>query len=178
MCVTDDPKLDEKLRLLRDHGADRSRHFWHPVVGFNYRLTNLQAAIGCAQLEGLDSRITTYRRIGHNYSSELSRLFGSSVILHPEMDWATCVFWMYTFVISSLREAKRDELISRLRKRGIETRPMFYPISKLPPYQSGEQNPRSNAISKTGLSLPTYSGLNDQDIQSIVESVASCIRNL
>lgn len=178
MCVTDNPTFNEKLRLLRDHGADRSRHFWHPIVGFNYRMTNLQAAIGCAQLESIERRIAAYRRIGRSYSWELNQAFGSSVTLHPEMDWATCVFWMYTFVIPNLREKKRDELISKLRRVGIETRPMFYPISMLPPYLSGKKNTWSSAISKTGLSLPTYSGLNEEDIQAIVESVVRCFKSL
>src|SRR5579875_1058693 len=174
MCLTNDPMLEERMKLLRDHGADRKQHFWHPAVGFNYRMTNLQAAIGCAQLESLDERIEKYRMIGRAYASRLVETFGSSVTPHPEMRWALCVFWMYTLLIDSLDPIKRERLRSHLAEEGIETRPIFYPISKLPPYRGEPRvsdNPNAASISSRGISLPTYEGLERPDIDVIVDTL-------
>ncbi len=172
MCLTNDEQLREKLKLLRDHGADRNRHFWHPEIGFNYRMTNLQAAIGCAQLESLEARIEKYRRIGHWYSQTLVERLGSKVIPHPEMSWAKCVFWMYTFIIQDLNPRQREKLQSFLASKGIETRPIFYPISTLPAFSSEEiQNPIANELSGKGISLPTYEELEENDILKICDSI-------
>lgn len=172
MCLTNDPILEAKMRLLRDHGADRKLHFWHPVMGFNYRMTNLQAAIGCAQLQSLEKRIEKYRNVGYAYSSRMLEMFESKVTPHPEMSWAKCVFWMYTFLINDPNPAKREQLQSFLASEGIETRPIFYPISKLPPYQEYYMdNPVANRLSERGISLPTYEGLEVADIQKICDSI-------
>ncbi len=173
MCLTNDLPLMEKMKLLRDHGADRKEHFWHPEVGFNYRMTNLQASLGCAQLQSLDKRIEKYREICHFYSSHLIEMFGSKVTPHPEMNWAKCVFWMYTFLLNNLNPERRKHLQSFLASEGIETRPMFYPISKLPPFQKYQiENPVAKELSEKGISVPTYEGLTESDVRKICESIA------
>jgi len=167
MCLTDDEALAEKMRLLRDHGADRNRQFWHPVIGFNYRMTNLQAAVGCAQLKSLPKRIRKYQRIGHAYTR---RLDSSKFAPHPEMKWAECVFWMYTLLVVGINEKRRDRIIEQLKKDGIETRPIFYPISSLPPYQKERTNNTvAKSLSKRGISLPTYASLTNDDINYICD---------
>lgn len=178
MCLTNNSLLEEKMKLLRDHGADRTKHFWHPITGYNYRMTNLQAAIGCAQLKTLDKRIEKYRSIGHWYTSNLSETLQDDIAPHPEMTWASCVFWMYTFLIKALNLEKREKLLDLLDKRGIETRPIFYPISKLPPYQvydSGDNN-IAQYLSSRGLSLPTYQELELQDIEIISHAVVDSLK--
>jgi perosamine synthetase len=160
MCLTDDLQLKERMKLLRDHGADRNRHFWHPDMGYNYRMTNLQAAIGCAQLESLETRIEKYREIGHAYTSALVDSLGSRITPHPEMNWVKCVFWMYTFLVGDLNFAKREKLQAFLSSQGIETRPIFYPVS-----------------SQKGLSLPTYEGLEDNAILKICDSVKAFLQS-
>jgi perosamine synthetase len=179
MCLTNDPSLQDKMKLLRDHGADRKRSFWHPVSGFNYRMTNLQAAIGIGQLKGLNKRIDKYRQIGNIYTTYLSELMGQRVIPHPTEDWAKCVFWMYTCLIRDLAPQEREKVRVRLRKKGIETRPIFYPISKLPPFQkfSGD-NPVAWNLSKGGISLPTYQDLEPSDIHAIVKALADVIKQV
>ena len=173
MCLTDDEALSEKMRLLRDHGADRTRHFWHPVMGFNYRMTNLQAAVGCGQLKSLPERVRQYQRIGHAYTK---RLDASRFTPHPEMDWAECVFWMYTLLINGTKARQRDRVIERLNGDGIETRPIFYPISRLPPYRiERANNPVADSLSRKGVSLPTYASLTNDDINYICDRLeANC----
>lgn len=179
MCLTRDPSIEEKLKLLRDHGADRKQHFWHPIIGYNYRMTNLQAAIGCAQLQSLEKRIENYRMVGREYASSLKEKFGSHVTPHPEMPWSRCVFWMYTLLIDSLDPIKRERLRSYLAEEGIETRPIFYPISKLPPYQGDAEmsNPNAISISNKGISLPTYEGLESTDIDVITNALHELVVN-
>ena len=174
MCVTSDPILEDKMRLFRDHGADRKVHFWHPVAGFNYRMTNMQAAIGCAQLKSLEKRIEKYRKIGHAYTSNLVESFGDKVTPHPEMSWAKCVFWMYTCLMNDLDPPKREKLQAFLTTQGVETRPIFYPISKLPPYQKYKVNNHvAIELSNKGISFPTYEELEEADVETICESVKS-----
>jgi perosamine synthetase len=172
MCLTNDSVLEEKMKLLRDHGADRNQHFWHPEIGFNYRMTNLQAAIGCAQLKTLDERIEKYRKIAHVYSACLAEAMGTKITPHPEKSWAKCVFWMYTFLINALNAAKREHLQSFLTSEGIETRPIFYPVSRLPPYRIYEtNNPVASELSEKGISVPTYEELEEIDIQKICRAI-------
>ncbi len=174
MCLTKDDRIESTMRLLRDHGALPSRHFWHPVVGFNYRMTNLQAAIGCAQLGSLDSRIRGYRRVGKWYTDILS---SAGLEPHPEMDWATCVYWMYTTMIEKLDAPELANLAKRLEREGIETRPSFYPISELPPYRHMRyRNPTTAYLSRHGLSLPTYYGMAKDDVRQVCSSLLKSIR--
>jgi perosamine synthetase len=177
MCATDDLELRNRMKLLRDHGADRSKHFFHSVIGYNYRMTNLQAAIGLAQLGSLDARVEKYRRIGHWYTSLLQEISNRKITPHPEMSWANCVFWMYTFLTDKLRQNGRERLLSRLDSRGIETRPMFSPISTLPPFKpNNSRNPVASSLSGRGVSLPTYEGLEQKDVQAICAEIESFLR--
>lgn len=94
------------------------------------------------------------------------------------MEWAKCVFWMYTFLINDIEEARRQRLETQLESVGIETRPIFYPVSKLPPYQSYEvSNPISLSLSSKGLSLPTYEELEETDIDFIASSVERFLKS-
>ncbi len=177
ICLTDDSDLRAKMQLLRDHGADRRQHFWHPIAGFNYRMTNLQAAIGCAQLQNLDERVEKYREIGHYYSSSLKERLGDMITVHPEMKWARCVFWMYTFL---LHDKRKNALINYLESNGVESRPMFYPVSSLPPYRKKKSNQKENRIaqslSEMGLSLPTYLDLRHSDIDAITTVIEDFVK--
>lgn len=174
MCLTNDSALESKMKLLRDHGADKRRHFWHPTAGFNYRMTNLQAAIGCGQLQSLEHRIEKYRKIAAAYRNQIQQTFGERITPHPQMDWAKCVFWMYTLLLNDVNSGTKEKLFSYLEDNGIETRPTFYPLSKLPMYKSKSGiriNPIANYISKRGISLPTYEDLQIEDITKIVDAV-------
>jgi perosamine synthetase len=157
MCLTDDYELAEKMRLLRDHGMSRTRSYWHEVVGFNYRMTNLQAAVGVAQLSKIDYILKRKREIAHSYEETLRGVSGLS--FPKEMPWAKHVFWMYSILINPGIQSSRDALASFLRTKRIETRPFFSPIHKLPPYVQRKGYPVAEKLAERGLNLPSSPNL-------------------
>lgn len=173
MCLTNDERLAERMRILRDHGMNPGKRYWYDFIGFNYRMTNLQAAVGVAQVKKLDEFAERKRAIARTYSSLLKDIDG--VVLPPEMAWAKSVYWMYSVLIAPTL-ISRDELIERMGGNGVETRPLFYPIHKMPPYQSGAAFPVAESLSKRGISLPSAVGLLPQDISLVANAVKEIIR--
>ena len=170
MCVTDNEELAEKMRLLRNHGMDPNRRYWHIMVGFNYRMTNIQAAIGLAQLKKLDKFIEVKRRNARLYSSLLEDVKG--IVLPPEEPWAKSVYWLYSILIEDDFGMSRDELMRFLEEHGVETRPFFNPIHIMPPYRTGESFPVTERLARTGINLPSSVKLTEEEI----EYVANLIR--
>jgi len=172
MCLTNDEELVQRMRILRDHGMNPNKKYWYDIVGFNYRMTNMQAAVGVAQLGKLDKFIEKKRQIARWYSEGLKGLEGKGLVkLHPEMPWARCVYWMYSILITHNFGVSRDQFIKKLAESGIETRPLFYPIHRMPPYRSVERFQVAEELSKTGISLPGGSKLAKEEIRIIVEAV-------
>jgi perosamine synthetase len=176
MCITNNEELAEKMRILRDHGMSIERKYWHVVTGFNYRMTNLQAAIGVAQLKKLDKFIEKKRQIAKWYAEELKELEDKELVkLHPEMNWAKCVFWMYSILIEDKAKTSRDELMKKLEKKGIETRPFFVPMHKLPIYNTNEKLPVAEKLAERGLNLPSSVKLEEKEIKFVAKSVKDLI---
>jgi perosamine synthetase len=171
MCLTNDEELAAKMRILRDHAMNPNKRYWHNVVGFNYRMTNMQAAVGVAQLEKLDRFVEKRRRIAQKYHSLLQGIRG--VTLPLEMPWAKNVYWVYSILIEDDFGINRDELMKRLEERGIETRSLFYPMHILPPYQNDERFPAAEELSRKGISLPSGGKLEEEIIE-----VASAVKDL
>jgi perosamine synthetase len=172
MVLTNDDELAEKIRILRDHGMNPEKRYWHEVIGFNYRMTNLQAAIGVAQLSKIDKFIEKKRRIAKIYAEELSGIPG--IILHPEMPWAKNVYWLYSILIDPNKaKISRDELSKRLEKEGIETRKFFYPLHEMPIYAKyGVYSyPVATTISRQGLNLPSSTKLTEEDARFIAQKI-------
>jgi len=176
MCVTNDKELAEKMRILRDHGMAPERRYWHLVVGFNYRMTNLQAAIGVAQLQKIERFIKKKREIAKLYAEELSSVDG--ITLHPEMPWAKCVYWLYSILVDK-KIKKKDEIVKELLKRGIEARNFFYPLHKMPIYRKYCRGSYeiSSRISESGLNLPSSVKLSERDINYIAEQLKYIIKS-
>lgn len=168
MITTDDDELAAKLRLYRGQGMDPERRYWFQVVGYNYRMTNIQAAIGLAQLERVDHHLAARRRVADLYDRALARL-GNRLILPVTESWARHVFWMYTVQLGEGAAKSRDQVILELDALGIETRPVFHPMHVLPPYQHLPSAPSPNAdlVSSRGLNLPTHGLLTEADIERI-----------
>ncbi|GIP55060.1 DegT/DnrJ/EryC1/StrS family aminotransferase [Paenibacillus vini] len=176
MVTTNDDSLAEKVRLLRGQGIDPNRKYWHTIVGYNYRMTNIQAAIGLAQLENIDWHVDRRRSVAAQYHQHLKD--EERLVLPIEKEWAFNVFWMYSIVLKNGGEQKRDELMLTLRKKGIETRPFFYPMHVLPPYddlQPPSEFPVSNEIAAQGINLPTHGGLSQEDIAYISSSISEAM---
>lgn len=171
MCITSDETLESKMRILRDHGMNTNRRYWHDVIGFNYRMTNLQAAIGVAQLQKLDQFIAKKRENASYYHRMLKDLRDDGLIsLHPEMPWAKCVYWIYCILIEDEFNLKRDGIINELMKKGIDTRPFFYPITIMKPYKKVSL-PHAEELSRKGLSLPSSLNLDFEDISKITDTL-------
>ena len=172
ICLTNDETFEKKIRILRDHGMNPNKRYWHDIVGFNYRMTNLQAAIGVAQVNKLDKCINKKRELANYYQENLKEMRDDGLLsLHPEMPWAKCVYWIYSILLKQKFNLERDELIEELGKRGIDTRPLFYPINMMDPYFKGEKLPIAEELSSKGISLPSSTTLDYKEISYITETI-------
>jgi perosamine synthetase len=166
--TTDDDELAARLRLLRGQGMDPKRRYWFPVVGFNYRMTNVAAAIGCAQLEQLPEFLARRQEISARYDTLLGGFPGLEIPwTHPR---ATRVNWLYTVLLGDhLSADDRDRVMALMAEDGIETRPVFHPMHTLPPYAQEDTFPVSTMLGRRGVSLPTHVNLSDDDLQVVAE---------
>lgn len=168
MVVLKQPAHAERARLLRDHGMSRDRKYWHTAVGYNYRMTNMQAAIGVAQLEVLPDILDRKLRLAGAYNRLLSGCGGTT--LPPKMAWADPACWLYTITIDEEVYGPRDEVVGKLLLNGIETRPVFYPLHEMPPYAGYagvREFPVSVGISRAGLSLPSSVSVSEKEAEEI-----------
>jgi len=174
MCLTDDEDLAEKMIILRDHGMKPGKRYWHDVVGFNYRMTNIQAALGVAQLSKLDKFIKKKREIASVYHDNLNDLAeDNKITLHPEMPWAKCVFWAYSII---LEDTDSEVFREKLSRRGIDTRAFFYPLNVMPPYKTGGNFPVADRLSSNGLNLPSGVEISEDTILFICERIREVLK--
>jgi perosamine synthetase len=167
MLTTDDDALTARCRMLRDHAMPPHRRYWHDEVGFNYRMTNLQAAVGVAQMERIDSFIQRKREIAALYREGLAGIPG--ITFAAEQPGCTNVFWMVSVLVEPPYVLSRDELIPALRARGIDSRPFFHPLDTLPPYFSAAPRPMALHLSRCGLNLPSSPALTDAQVAYVYE---------
>jgi perosamine synthetase len=175
MVVTNDTVLAERATLYRGQGQAFDRTFWHPVVGYNYRMTNIEAAIGLGQLEGLKGNIARRRSIASRYRANLSDVRGLS--FQAEGKDSEGVNWLVGVVLPVRSAAERDGVATRLWEWGIETRPFFYPIHTMPPYadENARSLPVAEELSGRGLCLPTWAGLTDDDVDYVSERLVAAL---
>lgn len=175
MILTDDPDLDRALRVRRDHGMSRERRYHFETLGFNYRMTNMQAAIGCAQLERLPEIQQRRRAQAEHYRTRFEALPGVS--WRPAAQWCDPVHWMATI---SLDDASlRDALIAHLSTRGIDARQMVFPIHASDHFRDAvdpTQFPVTNSVSFRSLHLPSSTGLAPADVDRICDEVATWLQ--
>jgi perosamine synthetase len=167
MVVTDNPDVSRRLKTMRNYGFTQERHFWHKVLGFSYRMTNIQAAIGLGQLERADELIRARIDHAHLYNSLLRDVPG--ITTPARADYARPVYWMYGILVEDEFGISRDELRQRLADRGIETRSFFIPIHLQPIYTAlySENFPVSEELGRKGFYLPSGSGLRAEEIEFI-----------
>ena len=162
----------DRAEMLRDHGMLKSHRYWHQEVGYNYRLTNIQAAIGVAQFERLDEFIKAKNHIATTYNSILSKYDYFQLPL--QVEGYTNSYWLYTFLIKNEAPFDRNDLINYLNIYGIETRPVFYSLHLMPPYKkfgNGIDFNNSLMISKSGISLPSSVNLSINELTYISEII-------
>lgn len=169
MVVTNDSELAQRMKLYRDHGMSPTKRYWHTVLGYNYRLTNIQAAIGVAQIERIDSIITIKLDIAKRYQKQLEGIEG--INLPPQAKWAKNVYWLYSILVNKDFGISRDDLIEELKLRGIDTRPLFPPLHKQPIYDTGQCLKVSEDLSQIGLSLPSSAGLQIHEVDRVCGAI-------
>lgn len=174
-CITtNSDAIAERARLLRDHGMSKARRYWHAEVGFNYRMTNLQAAVGVAQMERIDYFMAERDRILNTYKQFL---LPYGFLMNPHLDGTRSVNWLTSVLLPSGTREERDRLLEELKTHGIETRTFFYPMSAMPIYGGGE-NPVSSELSDRGFNLPTFPELTDEKIQYISETLIEAAKHI
>ena len=169
MVTTNDAALAARCRMLRDHAMPPERRYWHDEVGFNYRMTNLQAAVGVAQMARIDEFIARKREIAHLYQEALGTVPG--LTLPVELPGYTNVYWMYSILVGDEYGLKRDEVMVALRAQNIDSRPFFHPLDTLPPYQRGVPCPTALRLSRHGLNLPSAPSLTDHQVLYICDTI-------
>ena len=173
IVVTNDPDLAEKARSLRHYACVGDDHFLHGEIAFNYKMSNLQAAVGVAQMEKIDDLVEKRRRNASLYNELLESVDG--LTLPPEADWAKNVYWMYSVLVEDDFGVSRDRMIVELGKLGIETRAFFIPMHHQPCYKElqGGSFPVADELARKGINLPSGSKLTEEQVRYVVESIKS-----
>jgi perosamine synthetase len=176
MLTTDDDDLAARLRFLKDHGMSPDRRYFHSELAFNYRMTNLQAALGFAQLSQIETFIEKKRQILGWYRDVLGEVEG--LALNVQRIGYRNIFWMVNVVLDEHITLSRDEMCTHLKGRGIDTRPFFVPMSELPHLAElrtvtadGSDSSVSARLSRRGFSLPSGCDLTKEQVHRVVESV-------
>ena len=174
MVTTNDAALAARCRMLRDHAMPPERRYWHDEVGFNYRMTNLQAAVGVAQMARIEEFIARKRAIARLYQEALGAVPG--LTLPVELPGYTSVYWMYSILVGEAYRLTRDALMLALREQNIDSRPFFHPLDTLPPYQRGVPCPTALRLSRQGLNLPSAPTLTDNQVLYICDTLRKLSR--
>jgi perosamine synthetase len=178
MVLSGDPALMERMAMLRDHGMSKERRYWHLEAGFNYRMTNLQAALGLAQMERIGDFLNQRRAVVECYDARLGLIGG--IRTPPSVDWANNIHWLYSIEVDEERLGiDRDRLAIKLMEAGIETRPVFPPLHLQPAYGSGARgiHPVSERFADRGLSLPTSNGLSVEEASRVCTAIEHIVEH-
>lgn len=181
MVVTKNLELAERVRFLKDHAMDKKKRYFHPEVGFNFRMTNVQAAMGCAQLSRVDYLLRKRARLLDVYRELLD---GTNLVINPAASWANPVNWLVSVTLDSSLHGAREALLAKLRMRGIDSRPFFYRLSDMPPYKkyrkigaTDPDTPIAKAVSEVGFCLPTSTKLSEDDVEIVCSSLKVALRD-
>jgi len=175
MLCTNNKDLFEKAKNLNDHGRDKNIQFWINQIGFKYKMSNMQAAFGLAQLEKIDFLIKRKKKIFEEYTKRLGVI--PEITFCIDQPNRKSIFWMTSILLNDDCKVSRDEMIKQLdEKYNIDTRPVFPKVSKFPMYKEIE-NPVSEYVSKRGINLPSAVGLEERDIERVCTAIKEIINN-
>lgn len=170
MVITNDQTIFDRLVHFKGQGLAKYREYWHDIIGYNYRMTNICAAIGMAQLEQINEILTKKRHIANLYKELLS---DSDFQVHPESTNVYHSYWMVSILVGSNNH--RDLIRKYLAEAGIETRPVFYPVHTMPMYsQKYQRHQIAENIGWRGINLPSYPNLTDKQIRYICDCLKNC----
>lgn len=171
VVTTDNAGMERHIRLLRGQGMDPARRYWFPIAGYNYRMTNIQAAIGLAQMENIEIHLGRRRAVADWYRKYLGGL-EDFLQLPAELPWARHAFWMFAIVLHDSWGMDRDEFMRRLDEAGIETRPVFYPMHVMPVYREETgAYPVAERLGRRGVNLPSHGLMTEEDVQYVARQI-------
>jgi perosamine synthetase len=174
MITTSDEELYNKMRYLRDHAMSKDKRYWHTEVGFNYRMTNLQAALGVAQFERIDEILAKKKKIFEWYQDALKDIKG--IKLNHQASWAKNVYWMVCLELDEYSEFQRDEFIQKLKTKNIDSRPYFYPVSDMPMYDNTNTS-ITHKVYKKGLNVPSYFDITKEQVEYVCTEIKKIFEN-
>lgn len=173
--VTNDEKLYERMKLLKGQAVSPEKRYWHVDVGYNYRMTNMQAAIGLGQLENIDWHIAQRKRVADLYQKYLGG-FEKYVKLQEVPEGFKSVYWMSNVVLQDAVEKERDDVMKEMEACNIEMRPVFYPMHIMPPYYDADASyPVAEKIAARGISLPSHAMLQEEDVKYVCDCLKKII---
>jgi perosamine synthetase len=178
MLMVDDDHLAERARRVRNLGFQPGRRFLHAELGFNFRLTNMQAALGLAQIDRMDDIVARKRRMGQAYTERLSEVAGLE--LQVQQPWARSVYWMFGLVLNEETGLDAEKFAARLRVSGVDTRPFFLGMHEQPVLRDmglfgGESYPVAERIARQGVYLPSGLGLDEPQIDRVCRAVREAV---
>lgn len=172
MVVTDRDDLHQAVVHLKGQGLVQAGGYWHDIIGYNYRMTNICAAIGCAQMTRIDEVVSLKVKLAERYRQRLKQVSG--VELHESPDASRVhSYWMVTVLVSA---GARDGVREFMAGKGIETRPVFPPVHHMPMYQHFDaQCPVADDLSARGINLPSWPLMSDAEVDRVVEALAEAV---
>ncbi len=171
MVISQDQALAERMRIVRGQGQSLTRRYWHEVLGFNYRMTNIVAAIGLAQIERLDAILARKRAVAARYQALLR---GLPVAFQQPMEGVESSHWLVSVLLPPGTD--RDAAQREMAARGVDTRPVFFCAHEMPMYAKGERFPVAEDIAARGLSLPSYPTLAASDLDRVADALSAALR--
>ncbi len=177
MLVTDDEALYNTMKLYRSQGVDPSqKRYWHVVSGYNYRMTNLQAAVGLGQLEDFEWHLAQRRRVAAAYTRLLQEKLDGYVTIQKVDDPENHVYWMNSALFTDRVKKDRDQIMAEMEQKNIEMRPLFYPMHVMPPFEDKSASfPVAEKLSSRGINLPSHAGLNEEQIEYVVDCLKAIV---
>lgn len=174
MLVTNDENIMERARFLNDHGRDPNRTLFNIEIGYKYKMSNLQAALGLAQTERAEEIVAKKREIYEWYNERLGDIEG--LRLNIERPWARSIFWMSSITLGKEMNISRDEFMVKLKERNIDSRPFFYPISSFPMFDNANiNNPVAYDVPLRGINLPSGHERTEEEIDYVCAHIQEIV---
>ncbi len=175
MFVTQDTALYEKALTLSNHGRSKhqTKQFWPDEIGFKYKMSNIQAAIGCAQTERINDLVARKREIFNYYHQHLSDL---PLTMNPEPEGTTNGYWMPTILLDQSNNTQRDAILQVFKENRIDGRLFFWPLSMLPSFSPCEHNITSYSTYQRGINLPSYHDILSSDMDTVISTIQQVLR--
>ena len=174
MVTTNDEELYKRMLLLKSQGVSSQKRYWHVVTGYNYRMTNMQAAVGLGQLENISWHISQRKRIAALYEKYIGEC--RLVKLQEVPEGFESVYWMNNVILQPQVKKERDQVMKEMEDKNIEMRPVLYPMHIMPPFYDENINfPNAERLGARGISLPSHALLTDEDVKYVCDSLIEII---